>query len=33
MKLVRLIKIRLNEIYSKAHILNICLVVFLSKIV
>jgi hypothetical protein len=33
MKLVRLIKMCLNELYSKVHIGNICLIVFLSKMV
>jgi hypothetical protein len=33
MKLVRLIKMCLNETYSKVHRVNICLIVFLSKMV
>jgi hypothetical protein len=33
MQLVRLIKMCLNETYSKVHIGNFCLIVFLSKMV
>jgi hypothetical protein len=33
MKLVRLIKMCLNEMYSEGHIDHICLIIFLSRMV